>query len=272
MGKRFKERKKRIRIIRILLMRIGFIIVTLSIIIVFVKYINARNKAQDNTAKVSGNLISSNVIERKENEISKPNDNLQNEITESTENPKLDWKLTLVNSSHPLPEDYTINLTRIDRYREFDSRATENLQNMINGLGEDGITDIWVQSAYRGIEEQEQVYNDKVEFYKRQGKTLEEAEALTEKIINKPGCSDHNLGLAVDFNYVDNSFEKTKAFKWLKNNAEDYGFILRYPKEKENITKVTYEPWHWRYVGEENAKEMNELGFCLEEYVEYLQN
>lgn len=76
----------------------------------------------------------------------------------------------------------------------------------------------------------------------------------------------------MDFNYVNNSFEDTKEFNWLKQNAEKYGFILRYPKEKESITKMTYEPWHWRYVGEENAKKMKSLGLCLEEYIDYLSN
>lgn len=78
------------------------------------------------------------------------------------------------------------------------------------------------------------------------------------------------MGLAVDFNDAETTFESTKAFSWLKQNAEDYGFIMRYPKDKEDITKITYEPWHWRYVGKDNAKEMNRLGMCLEEYVEYL--
>ena len=104
------------------------------------------------------------------------------------------------------------------------------------------------------------------------GISQEEAERLTDEYINKPGASDHNLGLAVDFNYVDNKFDDLEAFKWLKENAEDYGFILRYPKDKEEITKISYESWHWRYVGEEHAKKMNELNMCLEEYIEYLQN
>ena len=95
---------------------------------------------------------------------------------------------------------------------------------------------------------------------------------MTLKIINKPGTSEHNLGLAVDFNYVNLDFEETESFKWLQKNAENYGFILRYKKEKEEITKVDYEPWHWRYVGEKHAKKMNELDMCLEEYVEYLKN
>ena len=74
-----------------------------------------------------------------------------------------------------------------------------------------------------------------------------------------------------NFNYVDNSFAKTSEYKWLLKNAENYGFILRYPEDKEDKTKIAYESWHWRYVGEENAKRMNELNMCLEEYVEYLQ-
>lgn len=139
---------------------------------------------------------------------------------------------------------------------------------MLNDIRKDGIENIWVQSAYRSIEDQTKIYNNKVEEYKSKGKTYEEAKRLTEEIVNKPGCSDHNLGLAVDFNYVDGLFENTKAYKWLMENAENYGFILRYPKE--NITKVNYEPWHWRFVGIQHAKKMNELEICLEEYVEYL--
>lgn len=74
----------------------------------------------------------------------------------------------------------------------------------------------------------------------------------------------------MDFNYVNNSFENTKAYNWLKQNADEYGFIPRYPKEKESITKISYEPWHWRYVGQENAKKMKSLDMCLEEYIEYI--
>ena len=76
------------------------------------------------------------------------------------------------------------------------------------------------------------------------------------------------MGLAVDFNEVTEGFANTKAYKWLLKNAENYGFILRYPKEKEDITGVIYEPWHWRYVGKENAIEMNEKNMCLEEFVD----
>lgn len=188
----------------------------------------------------------------------------------SKQNIELDWKLILVNFENKLPDNYNTTLESIDEYRKFDSRAIGYLQDMINDMRTQNVGGIWVQSSYRSVEDQTRIYNNKVESYRNSGKKLSEAQRLTEQVISKPGYSEHNLGLAVDFNYVNNDFEKTKEFSWLKQNAEDYGFILRYPKEKENITKMTYEPWHWRYVGQENAKKINELGMCLEEYIEYI--
>ena len=139
-------------------------------------------------------------------------------------------------------------------------------------MRKDGITNIWVQSAYRSVDRQEEIFEKKVKKYMNDGMTREEAEKATLQTINKPETSEHNLGLAVDFNYVDYKFENLEGFKWLEKNAENYGFILRYRKDKEDITKVDYEPWHWRYVGEEHAKEINKLDMCLEEYIEYLEN
>lgn len=198
--------------------------------------------------------------------------NIENHTTKQEtiiQNPKeIDWKLTLVNYENKLPDDFQIELADIDKTRKFDARAIGELNRMFESMKNDGITDVWVQSSYRSIEKQKKIFEDQVAKYVNEGKTKEEAEKLTMQVINKPGTSEHNLGLAVDFNYVDNTFEKTKGFKWLKENAQEYGFILRYPKEKENITKVTYEPWHWRYVGKENAKKIKEMGITLEEYVQ----
>ena len=182
-----------------------------------------------------------------------------------------DWRLVLVNYENELPTDFTVALSNIDQTRQFDSRAIEYLLAMQKQMKKDGITGAWVQSAYRSIKYQQQLYSEKVQEYMAQGFSKEEAEDLTAQNINKPEASEHNLGLAVDFNYVDLSFEKTKAFAWLQENAEKYGFILRYKKEKEDITKVVYEPWHWRFVGKEHAIAMNNLDMCLEEYVEYLK-
>lgn len=183
-----------------------------------------------------------------------------------------DWRLTLANYENLLPENFTVKVSDIDKTRQFDSRAIGELNSMMNSMKKDGITNIWIQSAYRSVERQKELYDNSVQKYLKQGKTQEEAEKLTEEYINKPGSSDHNLGLAVDFNYVDNKFEKLDGFKWLQKNAENYGFILRYPEDKEDITKISYESWHWRYVGVEHAKKMNKLNMCLEEYVEYLKN
>lgn len=196
----------------------------------------------------------------------------ENLVIEEEEKPEIhDWRLTLVNHENVLPDDFEISLTSIDKIRKFDSRAIGELKQMMNQMKKDGITNVWVQSAYRSVEKQEDVFERRIKDYMAQGKTHEEAEMLVLQTINKPGTSEHNLGLAVDFNYVDYDFDKTAGFKWLKENAENYGFVLRYAKEKEKITKVDYEPWHWRYVGTEHAKQMNELGMCLEEYVEYLK-
>ena len=134
-----------------------------------------------------------------------------------------------------------------------------------------GASNIWIQSAYRSPEYQEELFNNKVQEFIDMGKSPEEAEILAVKWVNKSETSEHNLGLAVDFNNIKTDFENTKEFAWLIENAENYGFILRYRKEKEEITGVSYEPWHWRYVGQEHAKKINELDMCLEEYIEYLK-
>lgn len=216
----------------------------------------------ENTQLITANENTENSLQPEGVEHTEPN--IKKEITE--------WNLRLANSENILPEDFEVEVANIDDTRQFDARAIQYLKKMINAMGRDGISNVWVQSAYRSVERQKELYDNSVKKYLKQGKTQEEAEKLTDEYINKPGASDHNLGLAVDFNYVDNKFEDLDGFKWLKENAEDYGFILRYPKDKENITKISYESWHWRYVGEEHAKKMNELNMCLEEYIEYLQN
>lgn len=180
------------------------------------------------------------------------------------------WNLQLVNFENRLPENYNIPLENLDEYRSFDSRAIKYLKELLNDIRKDGIGDLWVQSSYRSIEEQKEVYNTKLQEYIRKGKSEEEAKKITEEMINRPGYSEHSLGLAVDFNYVKEDFETTSSYKWLKENAENYGFVLRYPKDKEKITKVNYEPWHWRYVGKEHAQKMNKFNLCLEEYIEFL--
>ena len=246
--------KKRKRIRKPTKRFIAFIIIMILLIVLGIRAIISKIKTEITSGEMETELENNKQI----------NDN------EKKKTQIDDWRLIIANSENVLPEDFKVELSNIDKERQFDSRAIKYLKTMMKDMEKDGISNVWVQSAYRSREKQQQLYENSINKYLNQGKSQKEAERLTTEYINRPGSSDHNLGLAVDFNYVDDNFEDTKAFKWLKQNAEKYGFILRYPKSKEDITKISYEPWHWRYVGEENAKKINELDMCLEEYIEYL--
>lgn len=256
-GSRYAKRKLNKK--KVAFVAIIFLLFIISIVKALTPDKTVETSSNDNNTQLS---VASNIPDNQEEE--QPEPTIKKEIT--------DWRLTLANSENILPEDFEVEVANIDDTRQFDARAIEYLKQMMNDMSKDGISNVWVQSAYRSVERQKELYDNSVQKYLKQGKTQEEAEKLTDEYINKPGASDHNLGLAVDFNYVDNKFEDLDGFKWLQENAENYGFILRYPKDKEDITKISYESWHWRYVGEEHAKKMNELDMCLEEYIEYLQN
>ena len=182
------------------------------------------------------------------------------------------WNLKLVNNTESVDRQYVPELEEYGDNIKVDKRIMPYLKDMINDMNKAKITKIWIQSGYRSYEKQEELFNAKVEYYKEQGKAQEEAKRLAQQVVQRPEMSEHNLGLAVDLNTVTNEFENTKAFEWLKENAHKYGFILRYPKDKQEITKITYESWHWRYVGKEHATVMKQNNYCLEEYIDYLKN
>ena len=239
------------------------IAIVILIIIIVITLIVKKSKNKT-TVETTTNQVEQTTSEQEENKV-------EEEQEQQPEKEITDWRLTLANYENLLPENFTVKVENIDKTRQFDARAIGELNDMMNQMKKDGITNIWIQSAYRSVARQKELYDVSVKKYLKEGKTQEEAEKLTNVYINKPGSSDHNLGLAVDFNKVDNEFEKLEGFKWLQKNAENYGFVLRYPKDKEDITKIAYESWHWRYVGVENAKKMNELNMCLEEYIQYLK-
>lgn len=236
------------------------IIMSCSILIILLIIRKNKNTVETTTQNITTESIQTERESDNEEQEEQPT---KKEIT--------DWRLALANYENLLPEDFKVEVANIDETRQFDARAIDELTNMMNAMKKDGITNIWIQSAYRSVERQKELYETSIKKYLKQGKTQEEAEKLTNEYINKPGSSDHNLGLAVDFNMVDNKFEKLTGFKWLQENAEKYGFVLRYPKDKEDITKIAYESWHWRYVGTEHAQKMNEMNMCLEEYIQYLE-
>lgn len=177
------------------------------------------------------------------------------------------WYLTLVNSSYRIPDSYEPDLVYVCGSGErLDRKVAEHYEKMYNAALKDGVK-LVPCSGYRSYELQERNYNNKVSFYESQGYSNKDAKVKAATIIMPPGSSEHNLGYAMDIVCVDEWFEDTAEFKWLTENAADYGFIMRYPKDKQDITKVIYEPWHWRYVGVELAKELKDSGLVLEEYM-----
>lgn len=182
------------------------------------------------------------------------------------------WAYYLVNEDNPLPSDFEIETAEIYDEREVDKRIAPYLVEMLAAAKADGIH-LKVQSAYRSVAYQEMLYEMSIERFMEKDMTREEATAATAKELAFPGTSEHNAGLAVDLNTRDSwelteSFENTPEFKWLKVNSYKYGFILRYPEDKVDITGIIYEPWHYRFIGVHHATKLTESGLCLEEYIE----
>lgn len=244
------------------------------ILVILIQQIIFKNKNQETMSTMQTAALGENENSINENElIDKIEVVIKREkIIKEEKEVVLDWSLLLVNTDNKIPDGYNIQTESIDQSRSFDIRAAKHLTQMMEAIRYAGISNIWIQSAYRTPEDQQTLFENQVQDYIYLGYKEETARKLTEKIINKPWHSEHNLGLAVDFNYVNREFENTDAFQWLQENAQDYGFVLRYPEDKEDITKVSYEPWHWRYVGIEHAKEMKSQDLCLEEYIEQITN
>ncbi len=184
--------------------------------------------------------------------------------------------LLLVNGENPLPQDYDYegNLTTIPQkyikgsLTQIDKDVWPFLKAMLDKALSEGI-DIGVWSPYRSYATQEMLFNRQIDKQIKNGVSKEDAPDKAATIVARPGTSEHHTGLALDINCANDSFEKTKAYEWLTQNAENYGFIMRYSREKQEFTGVIHESWHWRFVGINTAKEMNKLNMCLEEYVEY---
>ena len=185
--------------------------------------------------------------------------------------PKDDWSLVLVNRWNPLPENYQVTLATIPNGLEVDERCYDDLMDMLDALYDMGLIPV-VCSAHRSVSLQQSLYDNMVEEFVSRGYARAEAETLAAKEVALPGTSEHHLGLAVDivdwdYQLLDEGQEDTAVQKWLLANSWRYGFILRYPTEKTNVTGIIYEPWHYRYVGKERAKQIYDSGLCLEEWL-----
>ena len=188
--------------------------------------------------------------------------------------------MVLVNHTSKMPDDYTFDTKECGSAtavnKTLQTVACDAFLEMQKAAAADGVT-VWMQSGYRSVSYQTKLYERKTQYYRDQGFDEATAKEKAAAIVNPPGYSEHNCGLAADLNSpehtgLDEGFEKTAAFRWLCEHAGDYGFILRYPKDAEDKTEIIYEPWHWRYVGVENAAKINASGLCFEEYIETLQS
>ena len=218
-----------------------------------------------------------------------PNIKYETDISQYLEyiNSKDEYIYTLLNKQNPadrdFPEDKDSLIEIPAEYRKPDAiylyKITLNaLIPMMNGMFAQNIDDVFVTSAYRRYDKQQQLFDSYVaELMNKYGWDEDRAYAEVLKDTALPGQSEHQTGLCVDFmthsmNKLDNSFEETEAFEWLKENSWKYGFVLRYPEDKEHITGYIYESWHYRFVGLEVASIMYQTGLCYEEYLEIFGN
>ncbi len=182
-----------------------------------------------------------------------------------------EWELICLNRNRRVSADTEkkISLSNVaGTQTKMDSRAAQAYNRMYEAAAADNIY-LTPCSGYRSYSRQKYLFDEYVNEYLQQGNSREDAELLASKRRNPPGSSEHNIGICMDIICAATSanFQNTKEYAWLCENAADYGFILRYPENKTSITGVKFEPWHWRYVGTENAAKIKASGLCLEEYL-----
>ncbi len=178
------------------------------------------------------------------------------------------WALALINKNYPLNKNYS-PLTAVvieGSSVTADIRVAEAYRLMYNAALTEDIV-LTPYSGYCGYQRQKTIYDNKLQAFLLQGLSEDEAKTSTEKRVEPAGCSENGAGLAVDVISASAGFSSTDEYKWLMANAHTYGFVLRYPEDKTDITGMIYQPWHWRYVGVEVATEMKEQNLCLEEFL-----
>ncbi len=181
----------------------------------------------------------------------------------------VEWNLIVVSLTREIPEGYKPEVVEVvNSGHDLDKRVAPYYEKMYYAAKKEGII-LTPFSGNRSYERQRINYNNLTETYMtRYGIDRKAAQKKAATVILPPGTSEHNIGLAMDICNTYDSFANSKEYAWLTKNAYKYGFILRYPKGKEDVTGIVYEPWHWRFVGTEYAKKIRDSGLCLEEYLD----
>ena len=188
--------------------------------------------------------------------------------------PEHDWQIAIASAAHPLEGEYEIETVAVGNGYLFDARAADALNAMLDAAQKDGMG-LYICSAWRSRATQEQLYENRVYRFQLEGYGREEAEEKAAAVVARPGTSEHELGLTIDFltsgySVLDSGFAEQPEYAWLREHCAEYGFIERYPNGKGDITGIIWEPWHYRYVGVEVAEYIMSNGLCLEEYLELL--
>ena len=196
---------------------------------------------------------------------------LEKDVALLEESSDLEQMPLLVNLWNPLPEDYTVELEKLDNGLQIAAEARPALEQMLSDCEAAGL-DVTVCSAYRTESTQNRLYQNKIARLRAAGYSQEEALAEAGRWVAPPGTSEHQTGLAVDimatdYPVLDEKQAQTEEQQWLMEHCWEYGFILRYPTDKSSVTGIGYEPWHYRYVGQEVAADIYARGICLEEYI-----
>ena len=253
----------------------GYCMIPLSTVLD--SFFGIQMSADNKSANVTKNTENVYIIEKN------PKIEYATDISQYIEyiNSKDEYIYTLLNKQNPIDEEFEPDdlaaipsaFSRKDKTIYLQNTAMMALEAMFNDMMADGITDAYIQSSYRSHSYQAMLFNMYIENEMANGLSREEAEKMANKYSAKPEYSEHRTGLAIDFTTksiggaVDDIFETTEAFSWLKENAWKYGFVLRYPEDKENITGYMYESWHYRFVGLDVSSIMFQTGLCYEEYL-----
>lgn len=268
------ERKKRVDIKRIekvisLVMYILFLICIIAIFIILGKSGDKANLNSENEAYVELEVDDKVSDATKKNQDPIPKDVIAPKEPNGSKNSK--WNLVLVNKWNKLPDNFTVKRRFIGGGHSIDVRAYPELQAMMDNARQAGLDPI-ICSSFRTMEKQRNLHENQIRKYRAQGLSYEDAKATAATWVAEPGTSEHESGLALDivarsYQMLDKNQENTPEQKWLMDNSYKYGFILRYPPGKSEITGIEYEPWHYRYVGVEAAHDIYNKGVCLEEYL-----
>ena len=286
------RRRRRNRAIR----RIAGLTLVVCVVVGGVSFLLSRRKAPVPTADAAGSAansaasslpsaapgskVESSAVSGAASESVESRDNLLGLTAAEAKAMLADPLMILVNHTNKMPENYTFETAECGSKtavnKTLQTVACNAFLELQKAAAAENVT-VWMQSGYRSVKYQTSLYERKTKYYLDKGYDNATAKEKAAAVVNPPGYSEHNCGLAADLNSpehtgLDEGFEKTAAFRWLCEHAGDYGFILRYPKDAEDKTEIIYEPWHWRYVGVENAAKINASGLCFEDYIETLQS